>query len=330
MPFYPFGTSQALKADALRLAGEPQDGSSPYDDLVYDWMTSIQSTLVSGGMIGPSPLVPIDWLWARKYPRGSLVMPLPFNGDASRTATFTQGSDVVTFTGTPFAATESVVNWRMWVQANTAVTRPYIVQMLSGNSFQLKDPWSDITQTTANWLAFQAEFDLPADFLRFSSPLYTSGWPYRIDVVEPYEMEKAYPFSLITAALPVLAAMVATQKLRFSHFIGQIANGAGANTPLLVEFEYIMRPDPITDGTLPIVPQEHARVLSYGAAYQISDDKADNDRDRMYVRFAQQYKAMLDEHRANLYKGSSRWGTVIPRTIDEPRRLRTESGLIVW
>lgn len=332
MPFTPFSTSAALKTDALRIAGEPQDGSSPYDDVVYDWLSVVQNTLISGGMLGPSPLLPIDWLWARKYPRGTVLLTLPYNGAFTNTATFTLGSDIVTLANPLVPGVDpNLINWRTLVGVSESpIVRPYIVEIITPTSFRLHDPWSSASITTANWLAFQAEFDLPDDFVRFVSPLYASGWPYRIDVVEPNQLEKSYPFSLITSAIPVLAAMVAPLKLRFSHFIGTQVQGSPANVPLLLEFEYIARPEPIAEGTLPIVPPEHTRVLSYGAAFLIADDKMDNDRDRLYGRFAAQYKALIDEYRMNLYKGSSRWGAVIPRTVDEPRRLRTESGLIVW
>ena len=67
-------TAKDLKLDALDLAGEPYDGSSQYEAFAYEWLTVIQRALVSGGQFGPSPLEPVDWLWARAWPRGARML----------------------------------------------------------------------------------------------------------------------------------------------------------------------------------------------------------------------------------------------------------------
>ncbi len=349
MSYFAFQTAKDLKTDALFLAGEPQDGSSQFDSLAYPFLSTVQNCLISGGVFGPEPLIPVSWLWARKYPRGTIQMVLPFNDNFAVSATFTAGSTLVTLSA-PFTASDpDITNWRLWMFQNVASSvsgfqRPYVQKILTPTSFQLKDPWTDNTFTTTQWLAFQAEYDLPRDFVRFASPIFVSGWPYSIDVVEPWQMEKSYPFSLIGPAVPVLAAVVAqspveiqgtggadtVQKVRFSHFLGTTAANTGAITPLQLEFEYIFRPEPLYEGNIPAVPLEHRRIISFGGAYLILEDKADNERDRMWARFRTAYRAMVNEYRQSIKNASTRWGVPIPRFIDEPRRLRTESGLVVW
>lgn len=324
MSYFPLSTAVDLKRDALRIAGEPQDGTSTYDDQVYDLLTVVQNALVSGGQLGPSYLQPVDWLWARAYPRGVVQMSLPVNGDYTVTATFTQGSKTVTLSGT---LPSDIANYRLWIESKS--TRPYVLQ-IAGTTLTLRDPWADVTYSSARWLAYQAEFDLPADFVRFGSPLFVSGYPYRVDLVEPTDLEHDYPFSLIYAGRPELAALVTDRKIRFSHFLGTTAQGAPADAPLQLEFEYIARPEPLTEGVIPKVAYEHRRVLSYGAGYLIQDDKSDTDRDRTFGKWQAQYKAMLDEFRRNIRNASSKYGVVIPRSVDQPARLRTESGIKVW
>src|SRR5215471_3339078 len=93
-------TGLDLKRDALFLAGEPSgeggDAVSDYDDRVYEWLTVVQRSLVSGGSFGPAVLQPVDWFWARAWPRGVIQLQQPFNQAQTITAAFTLGSTTVT------------------------------------------------------------------------------------------------------------------------------------------------------------------------------------------------------------------------------------------
>lgn len=310
-----FTTAADLKADALKLAGEPSDGSSLYDSEVYSMLQSVQNAVISGGQFGPSALQPTDWLWARAYPRGVIQLQLPFNADSAISATFTQSSKTVTLGSS--VGTNDLANWRIAV--DTLGQRP-VIDSASSTTITLRDAWTDATVTTANWLAFKSEYDLPDDFVRGVSTLFVSGYPYRIPVVESAQLESLFPFTTIEAGWPELAARVTQSKLRFSHYLGTTAQGAAANVLLQLEFEYIRRAEIIAEGSIPVIPVEHRRVLSYGAAWQMLDDKDDSSADRMWLRFQAQYKALLDEHRRDARAMSPFWGVVRPRVapLDQP------------
>jgi len=127
--------------------------------------------------------------------------------------------------------------------------------------------------------------------------------------------------------MPECAARVGADRLRLSHYLDT------ADQPVLVEFDYIRRPPPLAAGVVPMVPEEHRRVLSYGAAYLILDDKDDSGAQGLWTRFQAQYKALRDEEIRGGMRMSSRWGVVQPaRSTGTGGLWWTESGLpgYVW
>jgi hypothetical protein len=195
--------------------------------------------------------------------------------------------------------------------------------------------------TTANWLAYPDTYDLPPDFVRGASPLYaainpqTPSWfagPTVIDVVDPGDLERMYPFGDTVAfggsgTMPVMAARVSDTQLRFAPLL----NTPQTSLPIQVEFEYIKRPDFITEGSIPNVPLEHRRILSYGCAYLILDDKDDSGSGSLWQKFQAQYQAMLQEYVRGLQRMSSRFGKIQPSRLSGLRSVMvTESGLPVY
>src|SRR5215475_4779420 len=335
-----FTTGLDLKTDALWLAGEPTDGTSPYDSRVYEWMTIIQRTIVSGGMFGPSVLQPADWYWARAWPRGAIQLVQPF-GPNARLATFTLGSQTVTLQG---SAVPDLTGYR--VLRSTVPARHMIVAVdntvTNFPTLTLKEPWTGASvSSVGDWLAYPDTYLLPDDFVRGTSPLFLYGFPSNlpttqtIDVVDPSDLERMYPqafpwaqgTSTVGGGLPLLAARVTQDRLRFSHFL----NTPNTTQPIQIEFEYIRRPDVIAEGTIPTIPVEHRRCLSYGAAYLILDDKADTEAQAKYAMFLAQYKAMRDEHARDMRRMSSRWGVIQPpRSSGNRSIMLTETGLPVY
>lgn len=315
-------TAADLKVDALQLAGEPTDGSSTYDGRVFEYLNRVQNALISGGQLGSRVLRPVDWWWARAYPRGVVSLAKPFN-DPTGVAipgSFTQGSTVVSL-GSIVATDLSNYRVKLTTAATPSQAQPYILSN-AGSSITLRTPWLDATQTSiTTWIAYQAEYDLPTDFARFSSPLYVPMWPYELDVVDPRQLEQTYPFGSIAQSVPVLGALVTERKLRFSHIPDQ--NYAA-------EFEYIVQPDHIEDGVTPLIPERDRAVLSLGAAYLLQYLRGDSDQDRVLAMFTDAYRVMADQQRGTLAKASSRYGRVIPRTWSTDMVMRTVSGVPVY
>jgi hypothetical protein len=312
-------TAADLKTYTLKRASEPTDGSSKFDADVYEKLTEVQSKLISGGALGPVFLQPMDWLWARKYPRPTLIIEATFNGAYTNTATFTQGSVTVTLSGSVGA--NVLTNWRVFTEAEGQ--RPYIASA-SGTTITLATKWTADNLVTKRWLAWQSEYDLPTDLVRMASPFYVSGNTYEIPVVDPTQLEQEWPFSVTGSGTPCLAALVTDSKMRFSHFLGSDDN------PLPLEYEYIERPAAIAAGVTIIVPYEHRDVLCFGAAYLILYDKSDSKAASELTVWKSQYDALLSEYQRKMHAASPLYGKIITRDQTPTRLLRTASGWPIY
>lgn len=324
-------TGADLYADALLLAGEPATNSQ-YASEVYAWLTVVERALVSGGQFGPSVLEPLDWSWARAYPRGVLQLMQPVNRDFTATASFTEGSAVVTLSG--LASLPDLLDWRL--TRSDVAARPLVVAQLptsaTAMTITLQAPWTGPTDSVTTWLAYPDTYRLPGDFVRGCSPLFVAGvdgmsGPMVLDVIDPAALERAYPTAATPAGLPECAARVTADRLRFSHYL----DTSSVPRAVQVEFDYIRRPPPLAAGIVPLVPEAHRRVLSYGAAYLILDDKDDSAAQSLWTRFQAQYKALRDEELRGALRMSTRWGVIQPaRSTGTGGLWYTDGGLPVY
>lgn len=320
-------TAADLKADVLGLAGEPGDGTSQYDEQVYEYLTAVQRALVSGGTFGASSLQPLDWPWVRAYPRGALVLPTPFNVDQAVSIYLTRDSAIAQFPDQVVAdAPGRFLHWRLIV---TGVdVQPLMVERIGLSAVRLHQPWTGVTTSTTAWMATPDTYALPADFVRGCGPLLVHGWPYAIPVVDAPQLEALYPTATWSAGPPVLAARVDQSRIKFSHYPSPTAD------PLLLEFDYVKRPPVIAEGESILVPQEHRRVLVYGAAYLIAQEKGDDDAEWLLTHFQAQWKAMRDETiRSYAKTAPGFWGVPQPSiaaTTSIGPIARTSTGLAAY
>jgi hypothetical protein len=338
-----FTTGLDLKTDTLALAGEPATGSTYDDHQVYALLTTVERAIISGGAFGPSVLEPMDWFWARAWPRGSLSLVQPFNADQSLSIFTVAGSQQASVLTA--IELDDLTGWRLMMPNVAARHIIASIDNSGGGSktITLQQPWTGETGVTAVWLAYPDTYLLPEDFIRGTSPLILSAFPSNlpttqmIDVVDPVDLERMFPMTFpwggnLSAAntgsgLPVLAARVTDRRVRFSHFL----NTPATPFPALVEFEYLRRPEVIAEGTIPSVPIQHRRILSYGAAYLIRSDKNSGQAQQIWGMFQAQWKAMRDEQSRDMRRQSSRWGVVQPaRSSGNRAYLLTETGLPVY
>jgi hypothetical protein len=336
-------TGLDLKLDALGMAGEPSDGTSSYtDQQVYEWLTVTERAIVSGGFFGPSILQPAEWFWARAWPRGAIQMVQPFNAAGTATATFTAGSRTVRISvGVP-----DLTGFRIF---RPDIAARHLIDSIGQTpaidpavNITLREPWTGDSDATTSWLAYPDTYQLPADFLHGCSPLFMYSFPSNlpwqswIDVIDPTDMERIYPQTYpwaqgaqttVGGGVPMLAARVTDTRIRFSHFL----NTPNSTNPMQLEFEYIRRPNVIAEGTIPLVPIEHRRILSYGAAFLILDDKKSSQMNSMWAHFEAAYKAMRDELTRDMRRMSTRFGVVQPARASGSRSIMlTETGLPVY
>src|SRR5262245_23551084 len=330
-------TGLDLQTDALVLSGEPFDGTSEYDDDVYEWLTVIQRTLVSGGQVGAAALQPIDWYWARAWPRGAIQLVQPYNQAFTVPATFTAGS--AGFSVPNANVLPDLSGYRVWradVGARHLITRVQNISTSTNNAV-LREPWTGPSDTTVEWMAYPDSYELPVDFVRGASPLYVQGapstWmgPWEINIIDPRDLERLYGATnwanFVQPSTPVAAARITEDRLRILPFLNSPADPDNVQ----VEFEYIKEPEVIAEGVIPAVPIHHRRVLSYGVAYLILLDKGDSDSQGLFQQFQSQYQAMKSEHLKEAQRMSSMYGRLGPARASHWTAIRfTESGLPVY
>ena len=340
-----FTTGLDLKIDALDMAGEPTEAAfaGEFEDLAYPFLTVVERAIVSGGTFGSSMLEPADWFWARAWPRGSLQMVQPYNADGLLSATFTANSRIVMVTtgGSPLPDLTGYRLMRPDVPARHMIES--VLDTVATPHIRLLEPWTGDTDVTDNWLCYPDTYELPQDFVRGLSPLFLYSFPANlpssttIDVVEAVDLERMYPQTFpwggsasattVGSGTPVLAARVTDRRIRFSHFL----NTPASPFPVQAEFEYIRRPPVIAEGTIPMIPIQHRRILSYGAAYLILNEKGDSTAPSYLAMFLAQWKAMKDEHSHDLRRMSSRWGVIQPPRASGSFAFRlTDTGLPVY
>src|SRR5262249_31471450 len=272
---------------------------------------------------------------------GAIQLVQPYNQAGTISVSFTQGSRSV-FVNTA-GATPDLTGYRI---LQTGTPARHIIErvnkFLIPNQIQPPEARGRTPHLRpTSWPAYPATYQLPQAFVPGTSPLFLYGFPSNlpttqtIDVVDPVDLERMYPqcfpwaqgTQTIGGGLPILAARVTQDRLRFSHFL----NTPNTTVPIQIEFEYMRRPDLIAEGTIPLIPIEHRRVLSYGVAYLILNDKVDTEEERKYGMFVAAYKAMRDEHARDMRRMSSRWGVVQPpRSSGHRSIMLTETGLPVY
>jgi hypothetical protein len=354
---FDLNTTDSLKANALWLAGEPQDGSSDYDGQSLVWMQLIYNTLINGGTLGTKDIaaaaglyehvidIPTtDWLWLRKFPRFAFVTTPGVLGSAASvsrpgpppevigTVALVNGSTTITFSAP--APKESVQTWRLFILnqasgiANPPITVPRITNhVANGLTATMDTPWPQETQTVSNFVLFQAEYPLPADFIRFTeAPQIHGGWSGQnvphLNIGSPEQIGDYYPITNINQGPPTAAARLTTNMLQLNRWDTQSYR---------IEFSYIFQPDPliISASQQPLIPLRYRQILSIGAAMLIAHDKMDQRMNTLSSQFREIVAHMGVEYRKEMMSGSEWNGRHLFRRNRSGRRglLRTSSGL---
>jgi len=298
-----------LRADALFRAGEPQDSTSVFwtQSLVY--LNRIQQAILLGGGIAVGrdlatsagiyahvvDLPITDWWFLRKLPRGV------FNTDASietGTATATEGSATVTLSSAPAA---SVAGWRIVVAQLPTVPR-VLSHDAGSTTLTLDAAWPEDTQAAASYRLFNLEYDLPADFLRFTGePYLHSRYLDPIPVGSREEHDAAFPYGTYFKAPPTAAAMIGPRRIQLNSFDDRAYR---------LEFDYIYRPADLQAGGVVQIgmPIHYRSVLASGAAMLIAHDKGDDRAQTFASEFRETIRRMVQEHRKMLSSGSRTFG----------------------
>jgi hypothetical protein len=282
----------------------------------------------------------VDWWWARKNPPGTLYLQAPVTAG---TVSIAKGSTALTFStllgsGTAlvgsFVVGSAVVGGTLdltgyRIRIGTSRYLPRVVSCDTSGAVTtavIDSPWPDTSVTNGSYTAFKLEYDLPDDFLRFAGEPTLSSDPWRFSVVDQDTLEQAFPISATQGGRPHMAALIAPQRIRLSHYPSDVDR---------VEFPYIYLPSRFTLATTDLVlPPHYRRVLAVGAAYYVCYDKADSKAGDLRTEFLGLYRAMVSEHNRHQRKMSKGFGRIHSRLgqvrgLPGNGPLRTASGLII-
>ncbi len=319
-----FTTVADLADDALFMSGEPTGANqSNWYGRDVDLLNAVQTALISGGSFADRTLAAIDWWWARKSRRGNIIITNGINTNFVETAVIAQGNPAISLstgliTADPLNHMLLVTGKRDQIPKITARTLGPPV-----TDFDIEQAWKPASITTKDWIAVLLDYALPTDFARFMGPVTHGRHPYEVEITDANTLEERFPLGNISGGTPWLAALVDDSTLRFSHYI--------TDGPLVVEFEYVMLPAVLTrGGSDSVIPHQHRRILSLGAAYIMMWEKRDSSRGEVYAAFAAAWEAMETEH----YKQTQgpNFGQFVARpgqTTAARGPLRTESGIII-
>lgn len=318
-------TTSDLRADALFRAGEPTDGTSALHAKSLEYLNRIQQDLLIGGGVAVGrdlatsagiyahvvDLPITDWWWARKQPRGVL------NTDAlveAGTVTVTEGSTAVTFSAAPAA---SVAGWRLEVSKLPTVPR-ISTHTAASTSAVLDAAWPEDTQTAASYVAYNPEYNLATDFLRFAgAPYLHSRYMDPIPVSTREVHDSSYPLSSFFREPPTAAALIQPRRIQLNSYDTRAYR---------LEYDYVFMPDDLTasGSEEPILPRHHRAVLSIGAAMLLAFDKSDSRAENLASEFRERVRRLVQEHRKQLSAGSMTYGVHRTRVGQSDRKGRIQ------
>lgn len=318
-----------LKAYVLDEGDEPTDGSSDYDQNVITWLDSGYKGIWSGTFeLAPEVHYPWWWLWSPMP--GVITLNPNINNDV---VTITQQTNAGVLGLVPQDVSGnniSIQGWYIKILGSLDVFRVSVHQAGSTN-ITLDSIFTGPTGTV-QYNAFQLEYALPSNLLYIVSPMraYQTGRE-QVEIVSKHALETLFPLTQITFGIPNMAALIAEQILRFSHYVG---SGQTVTPFVRVDFDYLVIPPDLTGAAneQPLLPAHYRRILTDYALYRLYKAKNDDRAEDAGSRAKSGVQAMMKEHMNRINRGSNSFGRIYPRQQDRASirgPWRTESGFIL-
>lgn len=151
----------------------------------------------------------------------------------------------------------------------------------------------------------------------YGNSMFWGSRPGIVSLLDPIAYDKQYPIVDIRAGAPEYFTVLreksdGTYTVRFNKYM--LANSN--TTAMRVEFPWISQPLDLQNNSasVPLIPRKFARVLEYGAAYYLLQDKSDFAKAHEYLQIAQQtLQGMVKTNRKELEKAGKNFGAVIAR-----------------
>jgi len=200
-----YSTVRDLRNDALWVAGEAQTSASSYYARSLEYLNAVLIALLAGGPLGALDLPAMDWWWAYRQRRGQLSIDNAVNTAQDTSITLTLASNTATFNVAP---TLPLQRYRLALMDDQDQLFRVYTHDGGSTSATIDFPWGKATRTTAGWVAWKDQYQLPVDFVRFATPLKIGRYPYEIELCDMNVLEQRYPRSRLWLGTPQCAAIV--------------------------------------------------------------------------------------------------------------------------
>jgi hypothetical protein len=300
-------TVEDLRLDALFRAGEPASSASNLYAKALEYLNRVQQTLILGGSVAVGrdlatsagiyahvvDLPVTDWFWARKQPRGVITTDALIE---TGTVDVTRGITTAVFSAPP---TRNFEGWRLEVAKLPTVPRIASVAETIGTA-TMDAPWPEATQSSASYVLYNPEYDLPPDFVRFAgAPYLHSRYMDPIPVGAREQHDISFPFGTFFREPPTAAALIQPQRIQLNSYDVRSYR---------LEFDYVFMPPDLVLGGSVVVPQHYRAVLASGAAMLLAFDKSDDRAENLASEYRELVQRMVQEHRRALSGGSTTFG----------------------
>jgi hypothetical protein len=308
--------------DALFRAGESTAGASRFEAPALRYLNRSYSAIWMGGR-ELNPDVNEDWWWLRKYPPGVLTLQPVFT---TGTVLVTNNGTGITFSSPP---ADDKDNWFFKVDTHEDVFR-ISAHGAGVAAATLDSVYTGPDAAAATFKVFKLEYALASDILRPISPMraYRAERRFEIRGMDALPLDQTWPIAMAESGVPDAFAPVTETTVRFNRY-----GGLDATALIRVEYDYLYRPDLLTDAAVePVLPWQWRSVLSDFVTGWIMIDKNDDRADGMLTAAKNGLVAMALEnrHKLNAMAGGA-FGEVRPRQDQWQRDVvRSQSGLVYW
>lgn len=309
--------SADLLRDALGLVGELPDGSSDYTALALKFLNDAYLAVLAG-----SNEFQLDigepWVFARNSTPKSFVL-LPAYSDG--TVSLTNASAAGTFSSAPSASLGSFAN--RYIKVNDRASYYQITEHVAGASaFTLDRAYLEATGGTLAFTAIPLIYNLGSGILRLVEPFRVFGNTRgvsgmadddgRIYGIPLNNLREQWPLQYIRSGMP---NRFATYRRDDNSWYVMV--NAYPDEPTKVDFDCIDIPAGLTDSdsSVPLIPREFRKVLSYGAAYFLSIKKeaSDEKKQELLALTQAKLKAMMKAEMKETTVAGKDKGRLFPR-----------------
>lgn len=300
-------TANDIRLDALHESGELIDGTSEFHAKSLEYINHWHRKVLAG-----ATELDLDcgdpWIWARS-PNPGVINVVP---KVVVSTTIVSGATIGSFSVAPSV---SYKDYFLQVEGTNEVYR-ITLHTASTTAFTLDSTYNEESVTTTSCDLFKLNYEI-SDVLRLVSPMsvyrrqsiYSEG-NGQIDGIDPTSFDRDYPKYRILSGAPDKFTVLYQNTDDGKHTIR--FNRVPQETTR-IEYSYIPFPDDLASSSIPLLPLEHRKLLSYACAYEILKNKNDDRKDEFRELTKASLAALIKAYRKTKSATQRDFGRLIPR-----------------